>query len=217
MRHAVVGCGLERVADGVAVVQQHAELAEVALVGRHDLRLEGDATGDHRQQHQAIEGQQRIDVLLDLLDQARGDGLARHERTLDHRVFHDFGEGSAPLALGFVAQQRRIGPREARVVERAHEIARALVVERRLAADRRVDHAFERRGDLHERDATHVGRGHESAEVVDRVAADDQHDVFAPHAQLEQPVVEQAGLVERLDVLVGLDLADVDLEAGFLQ
>jgi hypothetical protein len=85
-----------------------------------------------------------------------------------------------------------------RLVERADHVLAERMVDRRLAADRRVHLREQRRRHLQVRDAALVDRGREAGEVADDAAAErDQHGA-AIGAQLQEPRHEVAQRVEAL-------------------
>src|SRR5439155_2857545 len=112
---------LQSVRERVAEVE-HRPLAPVERVTETNGRLECGAAADELGLRQLPER------------------LPRQQAGLD-----DLREAVAPLAGGKRPQDGRIDDRPGRPVERTDEVLRLGEVERRLAADRRVDLADERR------------------------------------------------------------------------
>ena len=148
----VIGGDLDRVGERVAVVEERPSAA-FALVGCHDVGLDLDAASDA-----FVEGQ-------------REQVVAREEVVLRH-----LAETAAHLAVGQrgqcieVADAPRSGCQNAPT-----RFLPSGQVHAGLAADRCVDHAEQRGGDVHHRRAT-VPRGRgEAGDVGDHAAADADH------------------------------------------
>ncbi len=164
----VAGCRLERVRERVAEVQ-HLPLLVVVRVAQAERRLERGAAAD------------------ELVVAQLPEGLAREQAGL-----HDLRETFTSLRLGQRLEQRRIDHGAHRPVERADEVLALRDVDRRLAADRRVDLGDEARRHRHPDDAAEVRRGGEACGVR-RAAAAERDDRAAPvEAQVLPEPVERA-------------------------
>ncbi len=131
---AVAGSSLDGMAEGVAKIEQRA-LARFALVGDDDSRLKL-ATAPHRMdQGTALPCQQLFDVLLQPFDKRQVQG----QPVLDH-----LGQPGAQLAVGQRVEGRHVRDHRARLMEGADHVLAARMVDRGLAADRRVDLGEER-------------------------------------------------------------------------
>ena len=119
--------------------------------------------------------------------------LARQEARLDH-----LGHAFAPLPLRQRGEERRVEDRPDRPVEGADEVLPLRQVERRLAADRRVDLAEERRRDRDPVDPAEV-RGRDEAGDVGRTASAESGDGAAA-VERELPP-EPLGRRDRLRLL----------------
>ena len=86
VQQRVTGGRLERVPDGVAVVEHGAHARSLELVGRDDARLDLDAPGDHVGQHVGVTRDERLDA-------------GRHEVVTHQRVLGDLAEPAAVLAV----------------------------------------------------------------------------------------------------------------------
>jgi hypothetical protein len=115
--------GLERVTDGVAVVEHVSQLG-LALIALDDRGLEPAGAADDALEHAELTGHERLHVALDL-----GEVLGLQH----HPVLGDLGEAGAKLALGQRLRHRRVDDDEQRLVKRADHVLRQRVVDRGLA------------------------------------------------------------------------------------
>ena len=162
----VAGAGLERVRERVAEIQDRPPPLTLVRVGENDRGLERGAGADQllvRQRPELLPG-----------EQAR---------------LHDLGH-PGPAFLGRKrGQVRRVDEHVLRKVERAREVLALVGVDPRLSADRRIDHADERRRDGDPANAAQMRRRHEAGDVRRRSAAEaDDPPVptdreLAPHAR----------------------------------
>jgi hypothetical protein len=198
---AIARDGLERVAEGVAQVEQ-APRAGFALVARDDPGLH-----PHR-------GCDRV------LEQLRTPGRdvrgrlrePREERAIrQHRALQDLVGAAAELPLWQRREQLGVGDHGARLVERAHQVLGAGVVDADLASDRAVHHREQRGRDLHPVEPAHVDGGGEAREVADDAPAERQHDAVATEAA---PLECRAELHERRHGLASLAVRDDDRRPG---
>ncbi len=144
----VAADGLERVAEGVARVQQRAA-ALLAFVLGDDGGLDLAAAPNRVGQRRGVEAPQVVDVALE----------PREERGVDDdAVLDDLGEPGSQLSRRQRCERVRIRQDRDRLVEGADHVFRARMVHGGLAADRRVDLREQRRRDLHEIDAALIAR-----------------------------------------------------------
>ena len=105
-----------------------------------------------------------------------------------------------------MAERVEVAHHAGRLPERADEVLALRQVDAGLAADRRVDHAEQRRGDVDDRHAAVPhGRG-EPGDVGDHPAADADHDVVAGEAELGEATGQQLDRGQRLGRLAVADL-----------
>jgi len=102
-------------------------------------------------------------------------------------------------------------------MERADHVLAERMVDRGLAADRRVDLREQRRGHLHARDAAQVDRRREAGHVADHAAAerDDRRRAIGP--ELEETRQEVAQRLQALVLLAVGDQHDVGRDAGLVE
>ena len=108
----------------------------------------------------------------------------RASRPGEQPRLHELGHALAPLALGQRLEQRLVDDDARRPVERADEVLALGHVDRRLAADRRVDLADERRRHGDPRHAAQVGRRREARDVGRAAAAERDERAAAVEPQL---------------------------------
>src|SRR5205085_2087186 len=104
----VAGGGLQRVADGVAVVERVAELALLLGIALDDAGLEAAGAADDPVDDLELTGEQPRGVALDLLEVGAVE---------DGAVLDDLGQPRAELALRQRAHDRRVDDHQARLVE----------------------------------------------------------------------------------------------------
>ncbi len=171
----VAGGGLQRVAEGVAEVEQGA-LALVALVGATTCGL--GAAGD-RDGLIALRpaGGDRAPVRLQ-----PGEEL----RVADEAVFRHLGVAGVEDARGQRVEHAGVGEHQRRLVEGADKVFAARRVDAGLAADGGVDLREQRGRHLHDAHAAPHDRRGEAGEVADDAAAEGDDDVGALDARGEE-------------------------------
>jgi hypothetical protein len=90
----------------------------------------------------------------------------------DDPVLDEFAEAFTQLPLGERLERADVAEDRDGILEDAGQILAGRQIDAGLPADRCVDHRDERRGDVDERDAAHVGRRGETEEVAADAAAD---------------------------------------------
>jgi hypothetical protein len=171
------GGRLDRMAERVPKVQRDTagRARAFTLVGEHHVHL------GHRAP---------LDELGDVapLDRARvtaGDGVAARLQQLEEplvaedRHLHGFPERRPSMPCREGGEERHIDHDVGRLVEGTDQVLPLGQVDRRLAADGRIDLGDEGRRDVHDRDAAQVCRGEEAGGVSERAAAD-RDDRLAP-------------------------------------
>ena len=88
-------------------------------------------------------------------------------------------------------------------MERADEVLAAREIDTGLAAERRVHHRQQARGNDDERDAAMPGRRQESGEISRHAAAKRHDDRVPPGSERQQPVLEPCLGLARLGSLAG--------------
>ena len=162
------GRGLQRMAEGVAEIEQRA-LAGLALVARDDRGL-GAAGGRDRVLARRAAGED-VGVV----------GLEPGEEGLvaEHAVFGDFGIAGAELARRQRVEHRGVGDDQHRLMERAEQILALRRVDAGLAADGGIDLRQQRGRHLHEIDAAAQDRRGKAGEIADHAAAERDHEIVA--------------------------------------
>ena len=161
------GLGLQRMAEGVAEVEQRAAAlgAFLALVGFDHAGLEPAGFEHGMGQCRRVAG-----------DDGRAVRLAPvPERALQQPVLGDFGIARAQFARRQRGQRVGIGQHDARLVEGAGQVLAGLQVHAGLAADAAVHLRQQRGGHLHEGHAAHRDRRGEAGEVAHHAAAERDH------------------------------------------
>ena len=134
----VAGFGFESVAEGVAEIEDAAEVA-FALVGGDHFALHADGIGDD-----AVDG---LRLASQHLAAAIGE-KAEQIRFANDAGFDDFVEAGAVFAFGKRVQKRGIDQHRERLVETADEVLAGDEVDAGLAAERGVDLREQRGGNL---------------------------------------------------------------------
>ena len=137
------------------------------------------AAPDRVRQRLRIEPLQVVDVGFEPRKESRID---------DDAVLDDLGEPGAELARWQRAQRARVGQNPDRLMERADHVLCARMVDGRLATDRRVDLRKQRRGHLHEIDASLVARRRVAREVADDAAAQRDEATVTVKARVDEAV-----------------------------
>jgi hypothetical protein len=163
---AVARRRLDRVPEGVAEVEQRAR-AGLALVLGDDLRLDLARAADRMGERLGVAREEAFRVRLD----------PREEFEVEDRaVLHHFGEARGEFARGQRGEGGGIRDHRIGLVEGAHHVLAERMVDRGLAAHRRVHLREERGGHLQVRDAALVGGRREAGDVADHAAAERDQD-----------------------------------------
>ena len=162
------GRGLQRMAEGVAEIEQRA-LAGLALVAGDDRGL-GAAGGRDRVLARRAAGED-VGVV----------GLQPGEKgfVAEHAIFGDFGVAGAELARRQRVEHRGIGDHQHRLMERAEQVLALRRVDAGLAADGGIDLRQQRGRHLHEIDAAAQDRRRKAGEIADHAAAERNHQIVA--------------------------------------
>src|SRR2546428_1135573 len=145
------------VAERVAEVEERAQAA-LALVTADDFGFDRDRAHHSLFQHFRIPRQQAIEIGLE---------PAEERRVADQAVLDHFGKPRAQLALGQGFQRSHVGHDQLRLMKGADHVLSERVIDRGLAADRRI-HLCEQRGrDLNEGHAALIGGGGEPRQIPD--------------------------------------------------
>ena len=174
----VAGGGLERVAEGVAEVEERA-LALLGLVADDDRGLHLAGAADGVQARVRVAGGEGGGVRLEPGEEA---GVA------EQAVLRHLGVAGAEVAGRQRVEERGVGEHQPRLVEGADEVLALGRVDPGLAADRAVDLGEQRRRHLHEADAAAQDRGGEAGEVADDAAAEGEDEVVAVDLRGDQPL-----------------------------
>ena len=167
------GFSLERVAEGVTEVEERAAAARLALVLRDDRRLHAATVRDGMDLRGAVSGKERGAVAL----------APREEiRVAEQAVFHDLCIAGAHFAGAERIEKFGIDEHARRLVEGADEVLARCSIDRRLAADRRIDLREQRRRDLHEFAAAPRDGSGKAGEIADDAAAERDNRITPFHA-----------------------------------
>ena len=198
------GRGLERVAGGVAVVEDRAWTA-VALVLGHDQRLGGNAPKDDAFEHRRVALDQTRTVSLQHVEQAfvHGDG-----------VLYNLGESVPVVRHRKRLERREVGEHGRWLPEGPDRVLRPQAVDPGLAADARVHHGQERRGHSNQPDATLPDRCRQAGEVADGASPDGDDATATVDVLPLQKGQHGPQLRHGLRALAGRDGMDGRLEAG---
>ena len=188
---AVTGSLLDRVAEGVAEVQQRTTTV-LALVLGDDRGLDLAGAADRKGERRGLQCEQRRHVGIEPVEKAR----VRDQPVLDH-----FGEPGTQLARRQRAERRRVRQHGPRLVKRADQVLAARVIHARLAAHRRIHLREQGRRHLHEIHAALVAGGRKTGHVPHHSAAERDHAGVAVHPSLHQRVEDAPGHLERLVLL----------------
>ena len=159
---AEAGLGLERMAEGMAEIEQRAQVGGLALVGGHDARLGTAALLD------------RVGALGRVARQHRGAVLLApcpERRIVDQPVLRDLGIARQQLAPGQGVEHLGVGQHQPRLVEGADQVLAMARVDAGLAADRGIDLRQQGGRHLDEVDAAQQRRGGKAGEIADHAAA----------------------------------------------
>jgi hypothetical protein len=196
---AVAQSGLDRVAEGVAEIEDGAQPG-LALVAADHARLDLAGTGHRVRERARIARKQRRQRALHRIQVGRVGDRAM----LDH-----FGEPRGELALRQRRQAADVGKHQPRLVEGADHVLAQRMVDAGLAADRRVHLGQQRGGHLDEVDAPLVDGRRETGHVADHAAAQRHEDCAAVEAMFEQRIEDR---VQRPPVLVRLAVGQRHLD-----
>ncbi len=174
-----MGEALERVAEGVAEIEQRA-LAALFLVGGDDARLGGAARRDRLQPRRPA-GEHRAPVAFEPSEEVA---------VADQAVFGHLGVAGAELARAQRVEDAGVGEHQRRLVEGADEVLAERRVDRRLAADAGIDLGEQGRRDLDEAHAAPQARRAEAGEIADDAAAERDDEVAPLDPRLDQRVAD---------------------------
>ena len=173
------GIGLQRMAEGMAEVEQGTAAGGFALIIGDDRGLGLNAALD------------RVGARVRIARQQRGGiGVAPGEEggIVDQAIFDDFGIAGAGFAQGQAVERRGVDEDQGGLVEAADQILAGLRIDRGLAADRRIDLRQQSGGHLDEVAAAFQDRGGKADQIADHAAAQRDDMVAAFDFQREQRV-----------------------------
>ena len=179
------------------VVEDAAQPA-LALVLRHDVRLDAARFDDCRREHRRIAIEHGLRLARQQFEQA----AARDHSVLDH-----FVEAGSEFTPGQGLQQERVDDDETRLMEGTDQVLAERMVDPHLAAHRAVHLRQQRRRHVDERDPAQERRGREAGGVPDDPAAHRDDGAAAIGVGANQRVVD---LGNGLEVLVALSVRQED-------
>ena len=197
---------LDGVRQCVAVVEDFAQL-RFLLVGGDHLGLDGHGAPDQLRQHVAFRVERRFRVGLDQIED---------DRIGDESRLHDFGHAGHDLVARQRFQRRQVDEHGGRLVERADQVLARVGVDAGLAADRRIHHAEQSGGHVHDIDPAQPGGGGEAGDVGGRPSAQADDGVLTPNADAAQHLPDESDdgqFLARLGV-GDLDAVGVDSFVG---
>ena len=174
-------------ADGVAVVEQDADVEGFALVLADDVGLDGHAAADDLGGNFGFHFHEGFGVFFEYVDQGRVE---------DEAVLDGFGPTLGEFSLAESGKGLDVGEDGAGLVERSDHVLGLGQVHGDLAADGGVDHGGHAGGNLDKGHAAQEGAGDESAEVAGDAAADSDDGMAALGLEAHQPLVDFLGLLE---------------------
>ncbi len=181
MTEFVGACRLECVAERVAVVQDRPTSA-LAFVFGHDVGLDPD-TGSYP------------------IDQRQGVEVA----TTEEVIFRQLTQTAAVVTFGEGGERVGVAQHRARLPERSDQVLPLREVDATLSADRRVDLAEKRGGDVDHGNAAVVHRSRESTEVGDDATTDGNNNVVSGQSPSSERCCEVADDLEPLRPLAVFD------------
>ncbi len=187
----VTGFHFQRMPDGVAEIQDAAQIA-LAFVGGDHVGLHAHRLGNQPLQRRRVLLQNALVVLL---DEVKNVGAANDAAL--QRLVHS----GAKLAVGQRAQRGGIDEHCARLMKRAQQVLAFAQVHAGLAADGGIHLRQQRGRHLHHVDAAHVDRSYESGDVAHHATAQGKDGRFAVHTLGYQLRRQVAGGGERLVAL----------------
>jgi len=200
----VAGFGLEGVADGVAEVENAAEVA-FFFVGGDDFALDADALADDGLEAGGVEGEDFGGVEGHFVEE----GLAADDTALE-----DFVEAGAVFALGEGAEDFGVDQDGEGLVEAADEVFAGEEIDAGFAANGGVDLAEEGGGDLEDGDAAEEDGGEETGDVGNDAAAEADDEAGAVGAVSHHLFGEGFDLAEAFFVFAAGEEQDVPGAAG---
>ncbi len=201
---AVAQARLDRVAEGVTVVQDGAQARLLLVLADHPgLDLARAAHGVD--QRFAVARQQLVQVGFEPGEEF---GVG------DRAVLDDLGQAGQQLALGQGIQRVEVADHAQRLVEGADHVLAGRVVDGRLATHARIDLRQQRGRHLHEGHATHVAGRSKPGHVAHHAAAQ-----RVQHRLAVGGLFQQLGedLVERGPVFELLAIGQLDVQHLFVQ
>ncbi len=170
----VAGGRLDGVAEGMAEVEDHAEVG-LFFIFVDDVGLDLDAVGDDAGEDGGVAGFGGVLMLFEV-----GEEFGR----ADDAGFDGFVEAGDEFGFGKRGEEVDVGEDGARVVKGADEVFAGGEVDAGFAADGGVDLGEEGGGDLDVGDAAHVDGGEEAGDVADDAASEGEQEGVAVGAVL---------------------------------
>ena len=187
----VAGGGLDGVGEGMAEVQDCAQILLAFVLGDH-CRL------DFARSRDAVS--ERVDVAREQLGHVVVQPVEQ-QRIPDAAVLDHFGEPGSEFPVRERGQRVRVRDDRQGLMKRTDQILAARVIDSGLAADRRVDLREQRRGDLHVAHAPLVAGRREARNVADHPAPQGQYRGIAIHFLGDQRIEHPSGGLQRLVLL----------------
>mmetsp|Transcript_26695 Transcript_26695/g.45691 ORF Transcript_26695/g.45691 Transcript_26695/m.45691 type:complete len:356 (-) Transcript_26695:211-1278(-) len=172
---------LDRVADGVPPVESGAD-ARLPLVERNHLGLAAYRVVHDLLNQLGVEGHHALRVRLEQVEERRDADHAHLDRLRD--AFHKLPRRERP-------QQIHVGVHDNGLVEGANQVLPCRHVDRRLAANARIDHRCRRRRDLHHGHTSHERGRHVAYKIADDTSAERNHDRVTVAAVLQHEVFDR--------------------------
>ena len=110
-------------ANGVPEIQRGPQ-ACLGFVLRHDLRLDGAASGDDGRQYRRLLLEEPVQLFLQPLEQG---GI------IDHAVLHDLSDAGTQFPIGKRGQGVQVTKDQTRLMESTHQIFASLKIHSNLA------------------------------------------------------------------------------------
>ena len=178
---------LDRVGEGVAVIQGHPKSGRLALVALDHQRLEGGGAFHRRGQRGWFPGHDSGGIFLQPVEET---GVENHS------ILHHLGESAGELPVRERRQHVDVGEHPPRLPEGTDQILAGVEVDPGFSADSAVDLGDDGRGNLPHREAAGERRGDESGQIPDHAPPDRHHVGLSVYGETGTGIPEPACLGE---------------------
>jgi hypothetical protein len=142
---------------------------------------------------------------------------AEKRLVIDDAVFHDLAQSGGNFPLRQAFHEVQIDEYRIRLVKAADEVLAQRMIDGHLAADTGVDLREQACRHLHERDAAHIGCGHEAGEIADHASAQREDRRPAVQPLLDDVGIDPLGLRHAFRAFPRRDLKEARCKPRLLQ